>query len=177
MLMIDRNWHRLGPARAAGIPTWYGELLSEAAEHAIDLNRYGTLIAATDNDDYNALVCTDLGAELGRDRVLQVGRHEASEGEDALHVTLGGRTLLESGASLDLLELRLSRGWVFQATALEDGSTRETLRDALHEKTEIVAILRRTGLDMTSMGRGPKPQPGDTVLSFGPPTDTDTDSG
>ncbi|MEM7668451.1 MAG: sodium:proton antiporter, partial [Pseudomonadota bacterium] len=125
VLVAERSWHRLGPARAEGLPTFFGELLSEAAEHAVDLARYGTLVAVSDNDDYNALVCTDLGPELGRDRVFQIGRHETSEGERDLPASIGGRTLLPSGSGLDILGLRLARGWAFSGVRLDGEVTHE----------------------------------------------------
>jgi len=164
VLMIDRNWHRLGAARAAGIPTYYGELLSEAAEHAVDLHRYGTLIAATDNDDYNALVCTDVGAELGRARVFQMGRHERMEGEADLPASLGGRTLLSSGASVDLLELRMARGWHFVTETVGE----EPDEAQNHEKAETVALIRRGAVTFASGPTLPAARPGDVVISFTP---------
>ena len=35
------------------------------------------MVAATDNDAYNALVCTDFGAEIGRSEVFQIGNGRA----------------------------------------------------------------------------------------------------
>ncbi|MEM9141302.1 MAG: cation:proton antiporter, partial [Pseudomonadota bacterium] len=168
VLMIERNWHLLGPARAAGIPTYYGELLSEAAEHAVDLHRFGTLVAATDNDDYNALVCTDVGAEMGRERVFQLGRHERSEGDEALPATLGGRTLLASGASIDLLELRMGRGWTFHAKTLDDAFDAEAWTEGRHDKSEKVAVIRRRAVLFASGAAEMPMRPGDTVISFAP---------
>lgn len=168
VMMIERNWHLLGPARAAGIPTYYGELLSEAAEHAVDLHRFGTLIAATDNDDYNALVCTDVGAEMGRERVFQLGRHERSEGDEALPVTLGGRTLLASGASIDLLELRMGRGWTFHVDMLTDEYNADAWSQRRHKKSEKVAIIRSGSVQFASGAAEIPMRIGDTVISFGP---------
>lgn len=168
VLMVDRNWHRLGAARREGLPTWFGELLSEAAEHAADLTRFGTLIAASDNDDYNALVCTDVGAEMGRDRVFQVGRHEHSEGHHDLPATLGGRTLLSSGAGIELLEMRMARGWLFSSATLSDAVTETDLEAGRHEKTETVAIIRRGEVLFAHRAGQLKTRDGDVVISFGP---------
>lgn len=177
VLMVDRNVHRLGPARAAGIPTYYGELLSEAAEHAVDLHRFGTLIAASDNDDYNALVCTDVGAEMGRDKVYQLGRHERSEGDADLPVTLGGRTLLSSGASVDLLELRMARGWTFHTIKLDEEITPEIWATERHEKSEAVALIRKGGVQFASGNTSLQPKSGDTVITFAPADPEEEDDG
>ncbi|MEM7507580.1 MAG: sodium:proton antiporter [Pseudomonadota bacterium] len=168
LMIADRNWRKLGTARAEGIPTFYGELLSEAAEHAIDLARYGTLVAATDNDDYNALVCTDLGPELGRDRVFQVGRQEYGEGERNLPVTLGGRTLLGSGATLDILALRMARGWGFTAVPLTEELDHDTYLAQRHEKAETVALVRPRETIFAHRANKLKGRPGDIVIVFAP---------
>ncbi|MFK8083535.1 MAG: cation:proton antiporter [Granulosicoccus sp.] len=168
VLMVDRNWHSLGPARQENLPTWFGELLSEAAEHAADLTRFGTLIAASDNDDYNALVCTNVGAEMGRDKVFQVGRHEHSEGHHHLPASLGGRTLLTSGGDIDLLEMRMARGWTFWSDTIEADLTAEALKDSRHEKAETVAIIRRGDVLFAHQAHRLTMREGDIVISFGP---------
>ncbi|MEM9737343.1 MAG: cation:proton antiporter, partial [Pseudomonadota bacterium] len=168
VMMVERDWHRLGPARAEGIPTYYGELLSEAAEHAVDLSRYGTLVAASENDDYNALVCTDLGPELGRDRVYQLGRHESREDTSALPVTLGGRTLLASGAGLDILHLRIGRGWGFQARQLSAEFTQEDYLAARHEKAETFALIRAKDTLFAYRAATLAGRAGDILISFTP---------
>ena len=165
VLMVDRNWHRLGKARAQGIPTWFGELLSEAADHALDLHHYDTLIAATDNDAYNALVCTDVGAEMGRDKVLQVGRHEDSEGHADLPVSLGGRALMGSGPPLDMLDLRLARGWEIRTIDVGEDAP------DLHDKAEPVAMIRQGRTQFFSGGKPPQPRAGDRLIVFTPATE------
>lgn len=168
ILMVDRNWHRLGPARRENLPTWFGEMLSEAAEHAADLTRFGTLIAASDNDDYNALVCTDVGAEMGRDKVFQIGRHEHSEGHHDLPASLGGRTLLTSGADIDLLQMRMARGWHFWSDTINAENTAEELESSRHEKAETVAIIRRGEVLFAHQAHRLTMREGDVVISFGP---------
>lgn len=168
VLMVDRDLVRLGPARAAELPTWYGELLSEAAEHAIEMTRYGTLIAASHNDDYNALVCTEFGAELGRERVFQIGRHEHSEDLKDLPASLGGRTLLPSGADIDVLELRQARGWGFRVDRLSETLTHEGALAKRHEKSETVALIRNREIHFAHRAGAVAGRAGDTLISFGP---------
>lgn len=162
VILVDRNWHRLGRARAAGLHTWFGELLSEAADHALDLHHYDTLIAATDNDDYNALVCTDVGAEMGRGRVFQVGRHERSEGSADMPASLGGRSLMASGPSREILDLRLARGWRLATVGIGGEAAK------LHDKAEPVALVRKGAISIFSSGRNPEPRAGDLLVVFTP---------
>lgn len=116
VLITDRSWFRLRAARQQEIPVFYGEILSETAEHSIDHHFYSTLIAATDNDDYNSLICTDFAPEFGRNNVLQIGRYLDSQ-KLALSVTIGGREL-GAGNSFEVYNGRLRDGWQFQVTEL-----------------------------------------------------------
>jgi hypothetical protein len=75
VVVADSRWHSMRLAREAGLPTYYGEVLSEVFEHHLDTSSLGTLIATTDNDAYNTLVCTDFAPEFGRRAVFQTGMH------------------------------------------------------------------------------------------------------
>ncbi|MEM6851858.1 MAG: sodium:proton antiporter, partial [Pseudomonadota bacterium] len=91
--IADANWRALRPARLAEIPTYFGEILSEASEHHLDLNRFGYLLAVTGNEAYNALVCTDLAPELGRSAMYQLGGATDENDRRALSFTVTGRRL------------------------------------------------------------------------------------
>lgn len=168
VLIADRNWHRISAARFNEIPVWYGELLSEAAEHSIDFGRYGALVAATENDAYNALACTDLGPEMGRDRVFQIGRHEESEDDRHMPASLGGRTLLGSGADYDVLEKRMLDGWSFSRTRLTEEYGIERHRAERAEGSETVALIRHGEVIFAVAAEKLAPKANDVVLAFGP---------
>lgn len=59
VLLADRNMRNLRAARDLGVPTYFGDILSETAEHHLDVHHYQFLLAVTDNDAYNTLVTTD----------------------------------------------------------------------------------------------------------------------
>jgi NhaP-type Na+/H+ or K+/H+ antiporter len=70
-LIVDAAWEALRPARREGLSTARVEILSALGEHLVDLKDLDYLYAATDDDAYNALVCTRFAPELGRERVHQ----------------------------------------------------------------------------------------------------------
>jgi hypothetical protein len=70
-LILDPSFEALRPARRLGLPTARVEILSAVGEHLLDLRDLDYLYAATDDDAYNALVCTRFAGELGRERVHQ----------------------------------------------------------------------------------------------------------
>lgn len=165
VLLSDRNYFSLWPARDAGLTVFHGEILSEAAEHSVPMSRYGTLITATNNDAYNALICTDFGPEFGRGNVFQVGRHEAGEGFRDMPATLGGRTF-GAGKSFENIASRYREGWTFVRTNLTEEYPQETYL-AERPNVEVVAIISKSGvMELVTDGNIPKTAPGDSILAF-----------
>ena len=119
VLVSDPNHMRLRRARRAGLPVFMGDILSEAAEHSVELVAFGTAVAATDNDAYNTLVATDLGPEFGRDNVYQTAREREDKARHALPATLGGRDFGGSETA-EVLEQRMIDGWTIGATRLTE---------------------------------------------------------
>jgi NhaP-type Na+/H+ or K+/H+ antiporter len=127
VLLTDPNHVHLVPARTAGIPTFYGDILGEAAEHSIELLAYTTVVAATDNDAYNTLVTTDLAPEFGRDKVWRIARTRENAARHALPSQLGGMSIGE-GRSYDALESLMRDGWSFRLTRITEEFTLDDWR-------------------------------------------------
>ncbi|MCC7034369.1 MAG: sodium:proton antiporter [Acidobacteria bacterium] len=119
VLMVDGAYHRLKDARMAGLDVYYGEILSEHAEHTLETQHLSHVLCATENDFYNALACKALGLRYGRHRTFQLATPQAS-GEELRRLTLQqrGYFAFDPGATFDLLHERLSGGWAVQATKL-----------------------------------------------------------
>jgi NhaP-type Na+/H+ or K+/H+ antiporter len=166
VLVADASWHRLRPARLSGLNYFYGEVLSEIAEERLELGEIGYLLAVTDNDAYNALVCSHFLSALGRERVFQlpsVMEHNAKQ----MHHTLGGRVLFGKDARFDLLLQRYYQGWRFQKTNItEDYSAQDYFRKV--GEGAMPFLLARAGgsLSLRSADTPLEPQPGDTVVGF-----------
>ncbi len=166
--IADRNWSHLREPRYRGIDVFYGEILSELAEHHLNLNRFGYLIAATDNDDYNALVCTDFGSELGRGNIFQIGRPDSEQGLYSLAVTLGGRPLLNDMGDIRNLNQRLATGWVFRKTTLTNAYDESRLRAELGEEGKRLLALRGDKVIWLTGSEPPQLAADDVVLTFAP---------
>lgn len=173
-MIADRAWRRLKPVREAKIETYFGEILSEAASHSLDIDRFGYLIAATENDSYNTLVCTDFAPEFGRQNVFQIGRmKEQEDNPKDVAITLGGRTLLKSGSAHDVLQHRLNHGWVFRKTKLSEEFDFDTYYRGLPQDAELLFALKAAGsLSFATVNAGGLPRAGDTVVAFTPSTPT-----
>jgi NhaP-type Na+/H+ or K+/H+ antiporter len=169
VLVSDNNWNALREARLAEIPVYFGEVLSEEAHHKLDLGRFSTLIAATNNDAYNALVCTDFGPELGRSHVFEIaGTREPNE-RQSLNFTLGGRPLVKPPMSFPDLRKAIWDGWVFQTTRLTAEYGFDQYAAARHEDTRTMLWVQPSGKLVFYNERADfKPQKDDIILSFGP---------
>lgn len=119
VLMTDPNFGNLRAARTAGIATFSGDVLSEAAEHRLEFMSYATVVAATDNDAYNTLVATDLGPEFGRDAVFQIKREKNDSSRHHLPRTLGGKPFGPEATHAALNQM-IRDGWTFRVTPLTD---------------------------------------------------------
>ncbi|MGD9664612.1 MAG: cation:proton antiporter [Novosphingobium sp.] len=168
--IADSSFQRLAPARQSGVPIYHGEILNEATEHNLDLSPFQVLIAATDNEAYNALVCNEFAFEIGRDRVYQLG--EAGDEHDyrALPASLTGRALFASGFGVDDVNLRQAQGWVFRSTRVSDRFTLDDVKAHLPTDAQFLMVLRKDGqLRFFTHAANPEPSSGDVVISYTPP--------
>ncbi len=164
VLVVDRNWFRLRALREAGIPTYHGEILSEAAEHSLDLARFGAVLAATDNDGYNALVGTDFGPEFGRNNVFQIGRCEGGEGRQELPAQLGGRPF-GPGTSYEDFARLIAEGWSFRTTRLSEEFGIEDYM-AEHPDAKIFGTIGDDGLRLVEGDTPPEIRPGTRIMAL-----------
>ncbi|WP_338242210.1 cation:proton antiporter [Aurantiacibacter hainanensis] len=170
VMLVDSSWQRLKPARAAGLPTYHGEILNEATEHNLDLTPYQVLVAATENEAYNTLVCSEFAPEIGTDRVYQLGESESDDDHRAIPASLRGRSLFSSGFGVDDVQQREMEGWEFRRTKLSEKFSLDDARSNLPEAASMLLVVDPDGdLHFFTHAAAPDPQPGDTIISYSPP--------
>lgn len=171
VLIADSSWHNLRPARLLGIPVFYGEILSEFAEESLELAHIRTVLAATSNDAYNALVCTALAPEIGQQRVLQLALGGADPDEDpkALARPRRGGLAFDSDAYFELLWRNFVRGWKFSKTRLsEEYSYRDFLNDLPEDALRILRLSSGDAVEFIPADSVAEPGPGTTIVYFAP---------
>lgn len=170
VMVADPSWQRLAPARREGIPYYHGEILNEATEHNLDLTPYKVMVAATDNEAYNALVCNEFAHEVGRDSVYQLGEAEDDD-RRSLPVSLRGRALFESGFGVADVNERQQQGWMFRKTRLTEEYGFDDARADLPGDAQLLLLLREASGNMRFFTHAARPEPraGDIVISFAPP--------
>ena len=167
--IVDSSWQRLSPARQKGVPTYHGEILNEATEHNLDLTPFQSLLAATDNEAYNALVCNEFAHEIGRDRVYQLGEDVGDEDHRKLPESLRGRAVFRSGLGVEDVHRLQRDGYSFRKTKLSDKFNFDHAVAALPDEAQLLLVLRDNGnLRFFTHAAAPDPREGDIILSFAP---------
>lgn len=169
VMVVDSSWQRLSPARRDGLPFYHGEILNEATEHNLDLAPFQVLVAATDNEAYNALVCNEFAHEIGRDSVFQLGENADADDRHALPPAIRGRALFESGFGVSDVNERQAQGWVFRKTRLSDEFDFDDAVATMPDDAHLLLVLRESGrLRFFTHASRPEPRSGDTVITFAP---------
>ncbi|MDX1574367.1 MAG: sodium:proton antiporter, partial [Methylophaga sp.] len=132
VVVTDGSYQRLKPIRMEGIKVYYGELLSEHAEHQLEYEHLSYVLCATDNHYYNALVCKALGGEFGHHRTFQLAPHQESDQEQKrLTLQQGGYFAFEPPTDFYTLQQRLDDGWTVHSTRLSKDFDLDRLKSRL----------------------------------------------
>lgn len=170
VLVADNSWHNLRPARLAGISVFYGEILSEFAEESMEISHIQTVLAATSNDAYNALVCTTVAPEIGRDKVFQLPMGSSAEDDPrAVSRPRRGRIAFDSEALFEQLWRWHVRGWTFYKTRLTDSYTySDFLGDCPSEAIKMLLVQDDRKVRFLDAEDQLEPEAGDVIVYYAP---------
>ncbi len=168
VMIADPNQAHLRNARKAGVATFFGDILSEAADDRLDRVAYDKLLCATDNDAYNTLVATDLAPEFGRENVFQLEPVRQSSHRHALPPTLGGQHL-GKGHTFFELEARITEGYTFEIAKLTEGFGFREWRDHNPEAVVFADLGPQGTLRLLGPKDKPKATRGTSLVAFTPP--------
>lgn len=169
VLIMDNSFFHLSEARKAGIPSQMGEILSEQTEYNVDLTPYPILIAATEVDSYNALVCSNFVPELGRNALFQTALHKGEVSD--INQSLGGSILFNPNETIYKLNDRIERGQIIRKTPITEQYTYTQYLKEREEDTLLLYLMRENGsLEFYSVSNELQAGAGDTVISLTRPT-------
>ena len=170
VLVADSSWHNLRAARLAGVPVFYGDILSEFAEESVELAHVRTVLAATSNDAYNALVCTQIAPEVGQRHVFQLPMGAETEDDPkSIARPRRGNVAFDKDAVFERLWRLYVRGWAFYKTKLSENYSYSDFLSERPEDAMQVILLRSDGdVDLYSVQHELEPKPGDTIVYFAP---------
>lgn len=173
VLLVDGAYQRLKTARMEGIDVYYGEILSEHAEHTLETQHLNHLLCATENDFYNALVCKAQGRNFGMHRTFQLAIHlEVSQEPKRLTLQQRGHIAFAAAADYETLHQQLDDGWAVQTTTLSDSYDLAQMAQRMGEPGKDWLLLGGVApngtLRLHSDELAFKPEAGWTVLYFAP---------
>lgn len=170
VLLVDANRANIRGARMKGLPTYYGNILSEYALDEMDLHGIGRLIAMTSNDEVNSLAAVRLTSEFERRNVFQLAPERMvgnarDDGQPPRH--LRGRIIGAPNLTLSVLTERLREGWSLKRTALNANYTFERFIENYESGVvPLILISKEDGLQIFSTDVELEPKPGDRVISL-----------
>jgi CPA1 family monovalent cation:H+ antiporter len=173
--IADGAWDHLKEARMAGVPVFYGEVLSEETAHTLDAKSLNHLLAATENDFYNALVCKGAGRLFGHHRTFQLSAHSASDQEfKRLSIDMRGYFAFDAQANFTLLNRRIAEGWAIQQTKVSEQHRWAAMKERLDatdpEWMFLGGVTPKGEFRLYSQENRFKVEPDWTALYFAPPT-------
>lgn len=170
--IVDSSWARLKVARTEGVPFYHGSVLSEQTEYNLDTMPYDYLLALTDDNAYNSLVCTTFLPEYGRFNVFKVSPYKKLKHGYSSEVVskVGGRILFDKKFTWEDLNEKLEQGYIFRQTTLTPQFTYERYVKEKDESTVFLYLIKPSGmLKFYSEEMRTVPTIGDTIVSLTPP--------
>ncbi|KGX87197.1 cation:proton antiporter [Pontibacillus litoralis] len=172
VLITDSSWQRLIPARKAGVPFMKEEILSEQTDYHLDMTPYDYLIAGSELDSYNALVCKTFVPDIGRNNLFQMSLHNRLSGDlETMGNKIGGRLLFNEKATWEYLNNKVDNGYIFRKTNITAQYTFTQYLEEREEESLLLFVLKSSGkLQFFTHKSQPKAEAGDVVVALVPPS-------
>ncbi|MFK7931120.1 MAG: cation:proton antiporter [Myxococcota bacterium] len=126
-VLADNRYRRVSRARMEGLSVHYGDVLHEDLSMELPMEQVSWVLAATDEDPYNSLVCMHFVHELGRERMIQTTPVQAEGNREAPGRILG-KTPWGSDGSHDAITRRFWEGAAFKMTTTSAEFTYQDLQ-------------------------------------------------
>ena len=135
-LIIDSYWKNIQNARMKEIQTFYGNPVSEHADHNLDLIGFGKLLAISMNSDLNYLAANRYRAEFGEANVFTLQNSGGSNDVEKHNVNIETRGLNIFGEDVSYKKLAslISNNGVIKSTNITDEFSFENYLSEYDEK-------------------------------------------
>ncbi|MBF0309349.1 MAG: sodium:proton antiporter [Magnetococcales bacterium] len=169
ILIADTNWHSLRRARYEGLEIFYGNPLSQFAEHHLDLSGIGNFLGLASAEERNLLTAHHLRDEFGPDHLFILrnhGDHDAERHKLGFARFPVAHTLFGSRVSHANLAGLLARGGRLQQSLV-------TTPDGLPppKALPLFALDLNNTIHLYTTTRQPQPAPGWTLVCLHNPAE------
>jgi len=143
VLITDTSGDRLYRAKDLGIPTYYGEILSEHSDFEIDMTPYDSILALKGDAAYNALVFQSYLPEFGYHNTFSLpvsaNRSELIELSPAMKANF----LFGESETFNELNKKVNTGYIFSTIDIQ---TKEIIRkDRIPDKDIPLCVKSKNG--------------------------------
>lgn len=120
VMLADTNSFNVEAARAAGLPAYFGSLLSDRSDDQVRMAGLGRLLALTSNDEANALTAVKYAREFGKANVYQLAPNLRQDGAKRLGGDRRGIWLAGEDLSFNVLREMHEAGAVIEKQELSE---------------------------------------------------------
>lgn len=169
VLLADDDWMTIRAARMAGLPTYFGNPVSEHADVHLDLTGIGTLLAISTRREINSLSCVRFEPEFGRGHIFRLRILLPGEApKQALTGMQLGRPLFGPQVTHRQMQERLDAGASIRSTRLTETFGWKQYRERHGEDTLLLFAIDDRGTLRPATDKDEwQPKAGWTVLVLG----------
>ncbi|MFZ0547614.1 MAG: cation:proton antiporter [Candidatus Promineifilaceae bacterium] len=172
VMLVDTNERNIEASRAANLPIFYGNALSEEAIEDIDFAGIGRLLAITPNDEVNALATLHYGEIFDRSEMFQLPVEGKGNRQEPAPKHLRGRFLFDPRLSYKFLNGCLAAGGEIRPFPIEGPLTLESFKEEFEEEVFPLFLMRGSKeLVVFTVDFQPVLNDGQTLVVLVPPKD------
>jgi NhaP-type Na+/H+ or K+/H+ antiporter len=168
VLLVDTNRANIHAARLAGLPVFFGSILSEFIQDEIELGSLGRLLALTSNDEVNSLAALHFIETFGRSGVYQLPpKQTETDRKETVSSPLRGRLLFGPEATYARLTQLFNAGYVIKKTKLTERFSYADYQETYNGQTLSLFLIDELGdLRIFTTENQLKPRAGHTLISL-----------
>lgn len=172
VLLVDTSWEKISLARMEGLPTYYGQPVSEHAGRHLDLVGIGRMLGLSPRGSLNSLSCLYYRLELGYDAVYALQTEQEREISEDRKAASARKwpTLFAKEVSYSSLLAALHQGWSVRSTRLtEDFGFADYLDFNQGQAVPLFGLTPSGALQVFTVEQQPEPQADWTIIGLLPP--------
>lgn len=168
VLLIDTNRANIQAARLAGLPVFFGSILSEFIQDEIELANMGRLLALTPNDEVNSLAALHFIETFGRSGVYQLPpKQTEADRKETVSSPLRGRLLFGPETTYARLTQLFNAGHVIKKTKLTEQFSYADYQETYNGQTISLFLIDELGdLRIFTTENQLRPRSGHTLISL-----------
>ena len=152
VLLVDTKYEKIAEAKLVGVPAIRANILSEYAEHEVDLGGIGQLIAATPNDEINSLASIEYMHTFGRKNIWQITPEDVHQHHSkAVSQHKRARMCFSTSATFRELSAKFTKPHSIKTTTLTEVFSVEDFYDKYGDEALVLFVFdERNGLRPTT---------------------------